>query len=127
MAGSGTIGLTAVVAARQLGAGKIFVTARHKQQANMALALGADYACDPSNGDFERLILENTGRKYHKIVNDNGGGIHCFIDKQTGEVYKPASYNKPAKHVRYDMRIIEERNIMLSQADWAGSYLYLRG
>ena len=34
--GSGTIGLTAVVAARELGARKIFVTARHKQQANMA-------------------------------------------------------------------------------------------
>ena len=34
--GSGTIGLTAVVAARELGAEKIFVTARHKQQANMA-------------------------------------------------------------------------------------------
>ena len=79
----------------------------------------------PSNGNYHFMLT--TGRKYHKIVNDNGGGVHCFIDKQTGEVYKPASYNKPAKHVRYDMRISEERNIMLSQADWAGSYLYLRG
>ena len=43
--GAGTIGLTAVLAARQLGAGKIFITARHEQQAAMALSLGADYAC----------------------------------------------------------------------------------
>ena len=89
-------------------------------------ALQFDYDNEyPSNGNYHFMLT--TGRKYHKIVNDNGGGVHCFIDKQTGEVYKPASYNKPAKHVRYEMRISEERNIMLSQADWAGSYHYLRG
>ena len=78
--GSGTIGLTAVVAARQLGAGKIFVTARHKQQANMALALGADYACDPSNGDFERLILENTeGRGADLTVETVGGKSNATL------------------------------------------------
>ena len=89
-------------------------------------ALQFDYDNEyPSNGNYHFMLT--TGRKYHKIVNDNGGGVHCFIDKQTGEVYKPASYNKPAKHVRYDMRLINERNAMLSNADWAGSYLYLRG
>ena len=89
-------------------------------------ALQFDYDSQyPSNGNYHFSLT--TGRKYHKIVDDIHGGVHCFIDKQTGEVYKPASYNKPAKHVRYDMRISEERNIMLSQADWAGSYLYLRG
>ena len=49
------------------------------------------------------------------------------MNKKTGEVFKPASYNSPAKGVRYDMRIINERNAILSNADWAGSYLYLRG
>ena len=89
-------------------------------------ALQFDYDNEyPSNGNYHFMLT--TGRKYHKIVNDNGGGVHCFIDKQTGEVYKPASYNKPAKHVRYDMRLIDERNAMLSNADWAGGYLYLRG
>ena len=89
-------------------------------------ALQFDYDNEyPSNGNYHFMLT--TGRKYHKIVNDNGGGVHCFMDKQTGEVYKPASYNKPAKHVRYDMRLINERNAMLSNADWAGSYLYLRG
>ena len=78
--GSGTIGLTAVVAARELGAGKVFVTARHKQQANMALALGADYACDPSNGDFERLLLENTeGRGADLTVETVGGKSNATL------------------------------------------------
>ena len=78
----------------------------------------------PNNGNYTFKLT--TGRKYHKIVSENQG-VLCFIDRQTGEVYKPASWNKPAKHVRFDMRIISERNLLLSQADWAGSYLYLRG
>ena len=67
-----------------------------------------------------------TGRKYHKI-NVKNGGVHAFIDKNTGEVYKPASYKAPAKHVRYDLRRIKQRHECFMNADWAGSYLYLRG
>ena len=67
-----------------------------------------------------------TGRKYHKI-NVKNGGVHAFIDKNTGEVYKPASYKAPAKHVRYDLRRIKQRHECFNNADWAGSYLYIRG
>ena len=65
-----------------------------------------------------------TGRKYHKI--HDGNGVHAFVDKNTGEVYKPASYKAPAPHVRYDLRRIKSRHACYSNADWAGSYLYLR-
>ena len=58
-----------------------------------------------------------TGRKYHKIV-AKGQGVHAFIDKNTGQVYKPASYN---------LRSLKERTRCYNNADWAGSYLYLRG
>ena len=66
------------------------------------------------------------GRKYWKI-NQVNGGVHAFVDRKTGEVYKPASYKSPAKGVRYDLRIIKEREACLNNADWAGGYLYLRG
>jgi len=72
--GSGTIGLTSVVAAKQLGAGKIFVTARHKQQASMALALGADYACDPNDPKFNDLILDHTGGRGADMTVETVGG-----------------------------------------------------
>jgi hypothetical protein len=52
--------------------------------------------------------------------------IHAFIDKKTGEVYKPASLKAPAKGVRYDLRIIEQREWLFENADWAGGYLYLK-
>ena len=29
--------------------------------------------------------------------------IHCFVNIKTGDVFKPESYNKPAKHVRYNL------------------------
>ncbi len=66
------------------------------------------------------------GRKYIKI-NQVNGGVHAFIDKNTGEVYKPASWRAPAPIVRYDLRIIREREECLARADWAGGYLYMRG
>jgi 2-desacetyl-2-hydroxyethyl bacteriochlorophyllide A dehydrogenase len=39
--GAGSIGLLAALAARELGAGEVFVTARHPHQAELASALGA--------------------------------------------------------------------------------------
>ena len=56
------------------------------------------------------------------------GCVHAFVDKNTGEVYKPASYNSPAKYVRFDMRIINQREKLHNPffTGWAGGYLYLR-
>jgi hypothetical protein len=69
-----------------------------------------------------------TGRKYHKIImNANGSrSVHAFVDKKTGQMYKSASWKSPAKGVRFDLRIIEQREWLLQHADWAGSYLYAR-
>jgi hypothetical protein len=73
--------------------------------------------------------LDSSGRKYHKIfmtINGRRDSIHAFIDKKTGSVYKPASLRGPAKGVRYDLRIIEQREWLLENADWSGQYLYAR-
>jgi hypothetical protein len=69
-----------------------------------------------------------SGRKYHKVImhTENQRSVHCFIDKKTGEIYKSSSWKSPAKGVRYDLRIIEQREWLLQNADWAGSYLYAR-
>ena len=70
-----------------------------------------------------------SGKKYHKVIMIDGGGsrsVHCFVDKQTGEVYKSASWKSPAKGVRYDLRLIADREYLLANADWSGGYLYAR-
>ena len=83
-----------------------------------------------------------TGKKYYKIVQQEfetwegskyygqyrDASVHSFVDKKTGQVFKPAGWSKPAKHVRFDMRIIKERDLLHNPdfTGWAGGYLYLR-
>jgi hypothetical protein len=79
-----------------------------------------------SNSDYKFYI--ESGRKYHKLIMDANGSrsVHAFVDRKTGEVYKSASWKSPAKGVRYDLRLIEQREWLLENADWAGGYLYQR-
>ena len=84
-----------------------------------------------------------TGKKFHKVyflqyeeANEyygtkagyKSGSVHCFIDKQTGEVYKPASWKAPAKYVRYDLRLIQDREFLFipNNISWSGGHLYMR-
>ena len=65
---------------------------------------------------------------YNRPAGYRAGSVTAFIDKNTGEVYKPASWKAPAKHVRFDLRIIREREFLLNpkNCDWAGGHLYMR-
>ena len=83
---------------------------------------------DLKNGNCGYEFYPETGRKYHKIIMVANGSrsVHAFVDKKTGEVYKSASWKAPAKGVRYDLRIIEQREWLFENADWAGAYLYAR-
>ena len=87
-------------------------------------------------------FVDKTGKRYYKIVQQEfetwekskyygqyrDGSVHAFVDKKTGQVFKPASWQAPAKHVRYDLRIIREREFLFNSNNtgWAGGYLYLR-
>ena len=80
------------------------------------------------SGISDYNFYPETGRKYHKIIMDANGSrsVHAFVDKKTGEVYKSASWKAPAKGVRYDLRLIEQREWLLQHATWHGDYLYKR-
>ena len=79
------------------------------------------------------------GRRYYKIIQQEydtfqdrneyrDGSVHSFVDKNTGEVYMAASWSSPAKHVRFDMRVIRDRTLMHTPSfvNWTSGYLYLR-
>ena len=97
------------------------------------------------NNDWKVNSLENNrsvytqleyevGRKYIKVwsylvsecfaLNERVNGRSCwmFVDKKTGECYKPASYKAPAKYVRY---LITQLVNNPSACDPYGSFLYL--
>ena len=83
---------------------------------------------DLKNGQCGYEFTVESGRKYHKIMMSANGSrsVHAFVDKKTGEVYKPASIKSPAKIVRFNLCLIKDREWLLENADWAGGYLYVR-
>ena len=83
-----------------------------------------------TNNGVPHEFYIDSGRKYHKVIHktmDNGSqSVHAFVDKKTGEVYKPASWKAPAKIVRYNLLDESSREECYARADWAGGYLYIR-
>ncbi|AFK66432.1 hypothetical protein SWPG_00185 [Synechococcus phage S-CBM2] len=79
------------------------------------------------NGDCPIDYMIETGKRYHKVVFVDAGGsrsVHCFVDKNTGDVYKSASWKSPAKGVRYSLMDDNSREQCLETCDWSGGYLY---
>lgn len=70
----------------------------------------------------------DTGRKYLKVVmtytTGSGGSVHAFVDKTTGEVFKPEGWAKPAKGVRFNLLDPASREALYAQAEFSGGYLY---
>ena len=110
---------------------------------NMFIKFNSEYAKEEldkiKNGTANLMrFVVTKGRKYFKITSHEydtfqdrneyrEGSVNCFVDKNTGAVYKPASYNAPhTKHIRYNLLDEDSRAECLSKADWAGGYLYLR-
>ena len=83
-----------------------------------------------------------SGKRYYKIVQQEfetweksrnygkyaDGSVHCFVDKETGDVYKAASWRSPAKHVRFSFQNVDHVKFLLNpdNVSWSGGYLYLR-
>ena len=98
-------------------------------------------AIENGTANLMKFVVK-TGKRYYKIVQQEfetwekskyygqyrDGSVHAFVNKETGEVFKPASWAAPAKHVRYDLRIIKHREFLFNSNNtgWAGGYLYLR-
>ena len=85
-------------------------------------------AIESSRSVYTQLEME-IGRKYIKVWSYlvggerlNGRSCWMFVDKNSGEVYKPASYKAPAKGVRYLITQLADNPHI---CDPYGSFLYL--
>ena len=89
----------------------------HRQQID-ELAMG--------NGVDDYIYTK--GKKYAKIIHvtqpSGQRSAHAFVDLNTGDVYKSASWQAPAKGVRYNLMDEKSCEEMYKRADWAGGYLY---
>lgn len=81
---------------------------------------------------YKMNYISEHGRKYDKVwhCDENGKktSIHLFVDKKTGDIYKPASIKAPMLNmVRYNVSTEEGFNHMLmkfNQSQGFSGYLY---
>lgn len=78
----------------------------------------------PPTHDYE------AGRRYIRIVQEQGSGgrhVHCFVDAQTGGVYKAAGWKAPALNgERFNLLDPESVQLLKDTWDPHGGYLYKR-
>ena len=113
----------------------------HDDHTNQTTILLTEALIEVLNNEWKVLSLENNrsvytqlemevGRKYIKVWSYlvsggerlNGNSCWMFVDKNSGEVYKPASYKAPAKGVRYLITQLADNPHI---CDPYGSFLYL--
>ena len=98
-------------------------------------------AIENGTANLMKFVVK-TGKRYYKIVQQEfetwekskyygqyrDGSVHAFVDKETGDVYKPASWAAPAKHVRFTFQNVDHLKFLLNPKNvgWAGGYLYMR-
>ena len=98
-------------------------------------------AIENGTANLYRFVVK-TGKRYYKIVQQEfetweksryygqyrDSSVHCFVDKETGDVFKAASWSAPAKHIRFSFQNVEDLKFLLNpdNVGWAGGYLYIR-
>ena len=98
-------------------------------------------ALENGTANLMKFVVK-TGKRYYKIVQQEfetweksryygqyrDGSVHCFVDKETGDVYKPASWKAPAKHIRFTFQNVDHLKFLLNpdNVGWTGGYLYIR-
>lgn len=73
-------------------------------------------------------ITVTAGRKFDKLVvesdNSTQRSVHGFVERETGLLFKAATWAAPAKGFRYNLSTEEEFAAVVAKADKYGSYLY---
>ena len=98
-------------------------------------------AIENGTANLYKFVVK-TGKRYYKIIQQEfetwekskyygqyrDSSVHSFVDKETGDVFKAASWAAPAKHVRFSFQNVEDLRFLTNpdNVDWAGGYLYLR-
>ena len=84
-----------------------------------------------NNRNFHDILTYEVAKKYIKVYRletyngkiREGRSVFMFIDKESGAVYKPASYKAPAKGIRFFIESLAENPEVV---DPYGSFLYVR-
>lgn len=64
------------------------------------------------------------GTKFYKVIKEGQyqRSVHSFVDRKTGQLYKPAGWAAPSKTTNYN--IVEDIKRLEKDVDYCGGYLY---
>ena len=100
----------------------------------LVLAMKQWHADNGMPAKWETKYIYETGRKYFKVVrvedeyksNDEHRCVEAFIDRQTGDIFKPASWSRPAKGARFNLLDQDSLFELFENLDPFGGHLYKR-
>ena len=100
----------------------------------LVLAMKQWHADNGMPAKWETKYIYETGRKYFKVIrvedeyksNDEHRCVEAFIDRQTGDIFKPASWRKPAKGARFNLLDQDSLFELFENLDPFGGHLYKR-
>jgi len=74
-------------------------------------------------GDLKVSVVKL--KKYYKILTvfNGNSAVHCFVDKNTGDVYKPSTFVSPCKNPKYNILEEESRQCLFNECEYSGRYL----
>ena len=98
----------------------------------LVLAMKQWHADNGMPAEWETKYIYETGRKYLKVIrvedeyksNDEHRCVEAFIDRQTGDIFKPASWRKPAKGARFNLLDQISCQLLFQHLDPFGGHLY---
>lgn len=121
LAGTGTIGLLAMVCAKIKGAGIVFVSDMDDDRLKVAKSLGADVTINPSKEDPKAVVLEHTG----------GMGVDCSIEAvgiapTVQQVMSTLRFGGKAVWIGNNRKMIEMnmQEVVTRELNIYGSFLY---
>jgi L-iditol 2-dehydrogenase len=117
--GAGSVGLLALVAAQRLGAGEVWITARHPQQAALARALGATRVL----GETDPVAADALGREapIDLVVETVGGGAETL--RVASAAVRPGGMVSVVG-VFLDAAPMDPLGLMMKEVTLAWSYCY---
>ncbi|MCR4657865.1 MAG: alcohol dehydrogenase catalytic domain-containing protein [Lachnospiraceae bacterium] len=121
LAGTGTIGLLAMVCAKIKGAEKIFVSDMDDDRLKVAKSLGADVIINPGKNDPKEVVLEHT----------DGMGVDCAIEAvgiapTVQQVMSVLRFSGKAVWIGNNRKMIEMnmQEVVTRELQIYGSFLY---
>jgi hypothetical protein len=76
--------------------------------------------------DHAAKVTVTWGTKFYKVIKEGKyqRSVHSFVDRKTGQLYKPAGWAAPSKTTNYN--IVDDFNQIVKDIDAYGGYLYKR-